>query len=141
MSRPFLTLLCRVTTEQPLSSLHYCKYLSARLPPPSKSAILALCMYVQKMVIVLLVSCSVFPSLSPAIFSCIMIPYLWLSGLFMISSHWIICHVLSFILSIPFPVLLMSTSLLSQVLKYFFLATELLPWLPSARPLLNSPAS
>lgn len=80
-------------------------------------------------------------SLSPAIFSCIMVPYLGLSELFMISSHWIICHVLSFILSIPFPVLLMSTFLLSQVLKYFFLAMELLPWLPSARPLLNSPAS
>lgn len=134
MSRPFLMPLCRVTIEQPLSSLHHCKHLSARLPPASKGAILALYMYVQKRVIksiVLLVSCSVFPSLSPAIFSCIMVLYLWLSGSFL-SSVWFI----------PFPVLLMSTFLLlSQALKYFFLATELLPWLPSARPQLNSPAS
>uniref|UniRef100_A0A8C5TDY1 Cytochrome b5 n=1 Tax=Malurus cyaneus samueli TaxID=2593467 RepID=A0A8C5TDY1_9PASS len=54
--------------------------------------------------------------------------------LFVISSNWIICHFLFSTLSIPFPVLLTSTFLLSQVLKDFVLAVELLPWLPSARP-------
>lgn len=92
-------------------------------------------MCVQKMVIInnycIPVCYSVLPSLAPAIFICIMVPYLQLAGLFMISSHRIICHFLFSILSIPFPVLLMSTFLLSQVLKHFFLAKELLPWLLS----------
>uniref|UniRef100_A0A8C0EKE7 Cytochrome b5 n=1 Tax=Bubo bubo TaxID=30461 RepID=A0A8C0EKE7_BUBBB len=53
--------------------------------------------------------------------------------LFMIGSHWIICHVLFFILSLLFPVLLTSTFLLPQVWNDLFLATELLLWLPSDR--------
>lgn len=82
---------------------------------------------------------AVFPSLSPTIFSCIMVPTCCQGCLWSVPTGSSV--ILSSILFIPFLVLLMSTFLLSQVLKYFFLATELLSWLPSARSQLNSSAS